>query len=444
MTISSEILLQGQAVRDASLKLANLSTTQKNQALQELANAVRDQASAILEANRLDCEKMLQEASTGKNTEVLYQRLVLNCMKVEQMAQNLEAVSLLADPVGKIQLATRLDEGLDLYRVCCPIGVLLVIFEARPEVVIQISALAIKSGNAVLLKGGKEAFHSNQVLAQLVQQTLQDLSDFPEDSVTLLNHREEVSSWLQMDAFVDLVIPRGGPELVHFIKKNSRIPVLAHADGICHIFLNEDADLSKSLEVIVDSKTNYPSACNALETLLVHQDFNDNSLVQILMKLHEQKVALRVCSRTQERLREISSMVTEAATESDWKAEYGDLILSVKTVYSLEEAISHINHYGSHHTDAILTENAAQAEQFMAQVDAANVFWNASTRFADGFRYGFGAEVGISTSRTHARGPVGLEGLMIYKYKLYGQGQGVQRYAPPGKSYLHQPLPLNY
>ncbi|MGK5093494.1 glutamate-5-semialdehyde dehydrogenase [Deltaproteobacteria bacterium TL4] len=437
--VSDALKKQAEAARNASITLANLSTTQKNEVLKAIASELRLNQTRILDANEQDLVLGQQMVAHSELTASAFKRLVLNKDKIEQMALNMESVANLPDPVGKIQKGVLLDEGLELYQVTTPIGVLMVIFESRPEVVVQISALTIKSGNAVILKGGKEANHSNQVLVEIINSVLARFEYFPANAVNLIQTREEVAQIVQMSEFIDLIIPRGSNSLVRHIQQNSRVPVLAHADGICHVFLDKDADAEKSREIVIDAKLQYPAVCNAMETLLVHREFDSGLLAEILQKLQESGVELRVCDSTRECLVSYPLSLQEAI-EADWATEYTDLILSVKMVDSLGAAIEHINRYGSKHTDAIVTENQNSAEQFMNEVDASSVFWNASTRFADGFRYGFGAEVGISTSKTHARGPVGLDGLVIYKYKLYGQGQGVARYSSKGKTFLHRPM----
>lgn len=437
---SNVLTEQAQVARQAALALATLNTSQKNDVLRATAHCLRKNTNKILEANQKDQVKAQQMVDAGQLSTSAYKRMVLNEKKIEQMALNMESVADLPDPVGAIKRATRLDHGLDLYQVSCPIGVIFVIFESRPEVVVQISALGIKSGNAVILKGGSEAYHSNQVLAEIIREALKTFDFIPQGTVNLLNTRDEVSKLLEVSDCIDLIIPRGGNSLVRHIQANSKAPVMAHADGVCHVYLDESADPEKSLEIVVDAKTQYPAVCNAAETLLVHEYVSDELFGKILLKLQEQQVELRVCEKTRARLNQFPTLKLNQATEEDWETEYTDLILSIKTVSSLEEAVVHINTHGSKHTDAIVTENKTHAEWFLNQVDAANVFWNASTRFADGFRYGFGAEVGVSTNKTHARGPVGLDGLVIYKYKLYGQGQGVVRYESDGKRFLHEPI----
>ena len=437
MTITLRQLAE--QARSASRQLANLSTERKNEVLLAFARKIRENTELILSANQKDLESADRLKSQGELSDSSIQRLKLNAVKIEQMAKNFESVAALPDPVGQVQLATRLDEGLDLHRISCPIGVLLVIFESRPEVVVQISALTLKSGNAVILKGGKEASESNACLFGILDKVLKEFTDLPDGTVNLLQSREAVSEIVQQNDCLDLIIPRGSNALVQHIQQHSRVPVLAHADGICHVYWDQAASLSKAMEIIIDAKTEYPAVCNAMETLLIHEQIPENEIKQLLTNLQEAGVEIRACSAIMKKFSNKLNGIIHAS-EQDWKTEYTDLILSVRLVSSHEEAIGHINHYGSGHTDAIITEDRSIAEKFMDQVDAANVFWNASTRFADGFRYGFGAEVGVSTCKTHARGPVGLDGLVIYKYKLYGSGQGVARYHEGGRQYLHQPL----
>ena len=438
--VSSAIHKQVKQAREAFLVLANLENLHKNNVLHELAQALRENSVEILAENARDMAEAQKMLECGELSASACNRVLLNEEKIEQMAQNCESVAALPDPAGKIIQATRLDEGLDLYRVSCPIGVILVIFESRPDVVIQISALALKSGNAVILKGGKEAQNSNRILAKLIRNTLAKNDTVPENAVSLVESRDEVSQLVKMSSELDLIIPRGSNELVRNIQKNAQVPVLGHADGLCHVYLDQAADEKKSIEVALDAKLDYPAVCNAVETLLVHQKYPVEWLVEILRKMQEAGVELRVCQQTQKRLEKFTELKLKNAVEEDWTTEYIDLIISVKSVKSAEEAVSHINHFGSRHTDTIVTENSELAEWFMNTVDAAGVFWNASTRFADGFRYGFGAEVGVSTGKTHSRGPVGLEGLVIYKYKLYGNGQGVGQYGQGKREFLHEEI----
>jgi glutamate-5-semialdehyde dehydrogenase len=313
-----------------------------------------------------------------------------------------------------------------------------VVFEARPDAATQISALALKSGNAVLLKGGREALRTNRALARLTAEALASLPDFPVAAIQFLEGRDEVDALLALDGLVDLVIPRGSSELVRSIQARTKIPVLGHAEGICHVFVDASATEALALGIVLDAKTDYPAACNAAETLLVHAQAAPRLLLSLLEALARAGVEVRGCARTCEYAPRL-----KRAADSDWDAEYGDLVLAVKIVDNLDAAIAHIHAHGSGHTECIVTEDAAAAERFLLEVDAAGVYHNASTRFADGFRYGFGAEVGISTSRLHARGPVGLEGLLTRKYLLRGHGERVADFSgPAARPYLHQDLPL--
>ena len=343
----------------------------------------------------------------------------------------------LPDPVGNLQIHRELDSALILKRVTCPLGVLGIIFEARPDAAIQISSLAIKSGNGVILKGGKEAIHSCTAIVKAIRQGLAQTKVNPE-VVQLLTTREEIQQLLKLDNYVDLIIPRGSNSFVKFVMEHTNIPVLGHADGICHLYIDAAANLEKAVSIAVDSKTQDPAACNATETLLVHSSIAAEFLPVVAKALQSEKVELRGDTATCEILQDLA---INAATEEDWSTEYTDLILSIKIVDSLQEAIAHINTYGSGHTDAIVTEDSAAAQQFLAQVDAAGVFHNCSTRFSDGFRYGFGAEVGISTSQMPPRGPVGLEGLVTYKYQVTGDGHIAATYSGENpKSFTHKDL----
>jgi glutamate-5-semialdehyde dehydrogenase len=335
--------------------------------------------------------------------------------------------------VGRVLSATELDEGLVLTRVTCPIGVIGVIFESRPDALVQISALCLKSGNAVLLKGGSEAARTNRVLAEIVRGA-SEAAGAPAGWVHLLETRADVAEMLALDDLIDLVVPRGSNAFVRHIMETSRIPVMGHADGICHVYVDAAADADMALDIVEDAKCQYVAVCNAAETVLVHAGVAPEFLPRLRARLDARKVELRGCPRT------VALIGGPAATEVDWGTEYLDYILSVKVVDSLEEAVAHINRYGSGHTDAIVTGDAAAAEAFMGRVDSGNVFWNASTRFADGFRYGLGAEVGVSTSKLHARGPVGLEGLLIYKWKLRGNGHVVAPYADGRRTFRHRAL----
>ena len=341
----------------------------------------------------------------------------------------------MSDPIGRVTLATELDEDLTLYRVTCPIGVIGVIFESRPDALVQISSLCLKSGNAVLLKGGSEAENSNRALFRAIHSSAVE-QGIPAEAMALLESREDVNALLGADGFVDLIVPRGSNDLVRFIQQNTGIPVIGHAEGICHIYVDRDGDLEKAVRIIFDAKVEYPAACNAVETVLVHRDVAASLLPRVAESLQSRGVELRCDERSIQYVAD-----AKPSNVSDWSTEYCDLILSIKVVDSLDEAIQHINLHGSNHTDAIVTEKDAAWERFFAGVSSAGVYLNASTRFADGYRYGFGAEVGISTGKLHPRGPVGLEGLVTYKYKLVGDGHTANMYsASGGRKFTHRKL----
>ncbi|MBE9128424.1 MULTISPECIES: glutamate-5-semialdehyde dehydrogenase [unclassified Coleofasciculus] len=419
-----------QATRQAARQLAVLSTEAKNQAIEAIAQGLEAATADILAANVADC----QGAEADGIAKPLYNRLKLDETKLKAAIEGVRDVGKLSDPVGAMQIHRELDQGLVLKRVSCPLGVLGVIFEARPDAVMQITSLAVKSGNGVILKGGKEATRSCEAIVNAIHKGLSTSAVDPA-GVQLLTTRQETMALLQLDEYVDLIIPRGSNSFVRFVQDNTRIPVLGHADGICHLYIDRAAELDKAVNITVDAKTQYPAVCNAIETLLVHSAIAPSFLPLAVTALKERSVELRGDDAT------CKIVDISAATEEDWSTEYNDLILSIKVVDSLEEAIHHINTYGSGHTDAIVTEDEEIAETFLNQVDAANVFHNCSTRFADGFRYGFGAEVGISTHQLPPRGPVGLEGLVTYKYQMVGQGHIVATYAgKDAKSFTHRDL----
>ncbi|WP_071187729.1 glutamate-5-semialdehyde dehydrogenase [Trichormus sp. NMC-1] len=420
-----------QKTRQAASKLGVLSTEDKNHAIEAIALALESARDDILQANLADCEA----ATTAGIAKPLYKRLQLDEHKLRDAIAGVLDVGKLDDPVGKVQIHREIDTGLILKRITCPLGVLGIIFEARPEAAIQIVSLAIKSGNGVILKGGKEALRSCEAIVKAIKQGLSHTTVNP-DAVQLLTTREEILELLQLDKYVDLIIPRGSNSFVRFVQENTRIPVLGHADGICHLYVDKMADIAKAINITVDAKTQYPSGCNAIETLLVHSSIAAEFLPNVAAALQTENVELRGDERTLQILDNIA-----AATETDWKTEYSDLILSIKIVDSLEEAITHISEYGSRHTEAIITEDITTAETFQALVNAAGVYHNCSTRFADGFRYGFGAEVGISTQQMPPRGPVGLEGLITYKYQMTGDGHIVSSYTGANaKSFTHRDL----
>jgi len=416
--------------RDASIQMAGLSDALKNEALARIAQALLSQEQAITQANQED----LAQAEKDNISPTLIKRLKFAGDKLRTVIDGIESLKNLPDPVGVTQLSRELDDGLELYQVSCPIGVLGIVFESRPDALVQISTLALKSGNAVLLKGGSEAARTNQILAQIISQATEQ-AGIPRGWLSLLQTREDVKAMLALDDYIDLLIPRGSNAFVKYIMDNTRIAVLGHADGICHVYIDGSAQMDMALKVAFDSKCQYAAVCNAMETLLVDKSIAAQFLPQIKKLYDEQSVELRGDEQTR------ALIDCGPATEGDWRTEYNDLILSVKVVDGLEEAIEHINTFGSHHTDAIVTEDRAAAARFMELVDSANVFWNCSTRFSDGFRYGLGAEVGISTNKIHARGPVGLEGLVIYKWKLIGRGQTVAEYSSTyAKKFTHRRL----
>lgn len=415
---------QAQRTRLAAQGLATQTAVAKNQALEAIAQSLEAASPEIIAANAKDCEL----AQASGLASALYARLKLDGGKLESAIAGVRSVATLADPVGEVQIHRELDQGLILKRVSCPLGVLGIIFEARPDAVMQISALAIKSGNGVLLKGGQEALNTCQALVKAIQAGLAQTPIDPA-AVALLTSREETMELLKLDRHVDLIIPRGSNSFVQFVQDNTRIPVLGHAEGICHLYIDRAADLAKVIPIVVDSKTQYPAACNAIETLLVHQDIAATVLPEVTQALIAKGVVLRGDASTQANSWCAAFAAVEPATEEDWATEYSDLVLSIRVVADLEGAIAHINTYGSGHTEAIVTEDAQAAQRFMNDVDAAGVFQNCSTRFADGFRYGLGAEVGISTQQMPPRGPVGLEGLVTYKYRLQGDGHIVETYS---------------
>ncbi len=403
----------------ASLNIADLNTEIKNSALNKIAEAFEINKDEIFAANKKDLNEAEILVQNGEITKATFNRLKLDENKMRDMIQGVRDIANLAEPIGRVLFKRELDENLILTKVSCPIGVLGIIFEARPDVISQIASLAIKSSNVVILKGGKESKNTNRKILEIINSALVEIPEFPKNVVQQVFNREDVAEMLKCDEYINLIIPRGGNNLVKYIKENTKIPVLGHANGICHIFVDETADINMASKVVVDAKTQYPSACNAVETLLIHENFKKADELLASLQLSEIKLV---------------------PDPESWDIEYGDKILSYKFVKSVDESIEHINTYGSGHTDCIITKDLSNAERFMNNVDSAGVYFNASTRFADGFRYGFGAEVGISTNKTHARGPVGLEGLTIYKYKLVGDGHVVDDYAKGIKTFRHKDL----
>lgn len=415
-----------QSVRQDQRVFAGCDAEKRSAALRALAEILLNRKDDIVLANEQDIDAAHQ---AGLDAPLL-SRLRLSESKIAVLCEGLRALANRPDPVGQIEKKTRLDDNLVLTRVSSPIGVLLIIFESRPDAVIQIGALALRSGNAVIMKGGREASRTNAVLVSCIQQALVT-NGLPEQVVVGVEDRASVSALLELDGDIDLVIPRGSGAMVRHIQESTRIPVLGHADGICALYLDKDADPQMAAQLAVDGKCDYPSACNATETLLVHQDFLPH-LQPVGLALQSAGVQLRADEASRPFLAD-----SEPASESDGQTEYGDLILAVRTVTDMAEAIDYIHAHGSGHTDAIVTDNASAAEYFLRVVDSASVFHNASTRFADGFRYGLGAEVGISTGRIHARGPVGVEGLMTTRWLLRGVGQGAGEYGPGKRTFQH-------
>jgi len=403
----------------AKIKLMGLDGAIKNKALTAVGENIEKNKDKIYEANKKDLDLAKSLVESGKITNAVYGRLKLDENKMRDMIKGVYDVIKLDDPVNKTLFTRELDEGLILKKVSCPIGVLGIIFEARPDVITQISSLAIKSGNAVVLKGGSEANNTNTTIFNIIKEALDTVEGFPKNAVNLVYSHDDINCMLKMEGYIDLIIPRGSNKLVKYIQENTKIPVLGHASGICHIFTDKSADFDMVKNICIDAKVQYPTACNSVETLLIHKDF---------AYLNELKSALK------------GAGIDIIENPEKYGVEYSDTILNIKIVNSLNEAIDHINTYGSHHTDCIITNDDERAKIFMNNVDSSGVFKNVSTRFSDGFRYGFGAEVGISTNKTHARGPVGLEGLCIYKYELEGKGQIVGDYVKGIKTLKHKDI----
>ena len=423
------------AARQASFQLAAADAAVRNNALLAVADALLARKDAIFAANRAD----LAAAQEAGIAAPVLKRLKFDDGKLSDVVAGLRALAAMEDPIGHEQLRTELADGLTLSRISCPIGVVGVIFESRPDALVQIAALCLKSGNAVLLKGGREALCTNEALYEALREASED-AGAPSGWAGLLTTRENVADMLKMDDLIDLIIPRGSNAFVRYIMDNSRIPVLGHSDGVCHVYVDAACrDEKMAARVVVDAKTQYPAACNAVETLLVHRDALGHILPAVAKALDAAKVRIRADEAAQAVITG-AGVPCETADESDWTAEYLDHVIAIKTVDSLAEAIAHINRCGSHHTDCILTEDEAAASRFFALVDSAGVYHNCSTRFADGFRYGFGAEVGISTGKIHARGPMGLEGLCSYKYILRGHGDIVADFAGRKRSFTHKKI----
>ncbi len=424
-----DIELIARKAKQASLSLGAMSSEQKNRALAVVAQALEASAKDIFAANALD----LSDAQAQGLASPLVKRLRFDRSKLDEVLAGIQSLIQLPDPVGRLLAQRELSEGLVLRQLSCPLGLIGMIFESRPDALVQIASLCLKSGNAVLLKGGREAMRTNAALAACIAKASQT-ANCPEGWIANLESREEVQAMLKLEGIVDLIIPRGSNEFVKYIMANSAIPVMGHADGLCHVYIDQAADIDMAVRVCVDSKTQYVAVCNAAETFLVHAGIAAALLPKLNRALLEKNVLVKGCPRTQ------AIIDCQAARDEDWDAEYLDYIVSIKILDDIEEAIDHINAHGSHHTDAIVTRDAAAAGRFQAMVDSACVFHNASTRFADGFKFGLGAEVGISTSKLHARGPVGLEGLVIYKWLLDGSGDIVADFASGSRGFSFKEL----
>lgn len=417
--------------KESTYKLQSLNTEIKNYALSEIAKNIEKRKNEIFEANNKDLENAKELLNNKKISLSMFNRLKLDDNKMIDIISGIKDVIKLEEPINKILTETELDDNLILKKVSCPIGLIAVIFEARPDVISQISSLCIKSSNVVILKGGSEGENTNKIIFEIINQVLSDIKEFPKNSVNLVFSREDIKNILSMDKYIDLIIPRGSNDLVQYIKANTNIPVLGHADGICHLYIDESANIENALKICLDSKAQYPSACNSVETILINKNIANEFLKKLYSLFKENEIKINGDE-------EVKKILSDIGIVKDWHKEYGDKEVSLKIVDNVEEAYKHINKYSSHHTDSIISENKENIEKFMTFVDSANVYSNVSTRFSDGFRYGFGAEVGISTNKTHARGPVGLEGLTIYKYKLFGNYQIVDDYVSHKSSFKHK------
>ena len=417
--------------KSAFYTVSTLPIDVRNRALETLARRIEQDQDLWLDENQKD-----RDASAGKLADSLFARLKLDKPKIRQVVQGVRDIAALPDPIGRVLSQTKLDDGLILDKVTVPLGVIAMVFESRPDVLPQIVSLALKSGNAVVLKGGRETLLSNHAFMKILKKVEEEIDELPAGWAQLIDTREDFHELLRYPEFVDLVIPRGSNQLVQMIMDSTQIPVLGHAEGLCHVYVHQRADIEKAVRVVADSKAQYTAICNATETLLVDEKIAVDFLPAFDKEARARSIRIIGCSKTREVLSDALP-----ATDEDWTTEYLDLRLAVRVVDGLDEAVRHINKYGSHHTDTIITEDATAREAFLARVDSATVMSNASTRFADGFRFGLGAEVGISTLKTHARGPVGLEGLTIYKYVVRGEGQIVDDYVGENaRPFLHEKL----
>ena len=424
---------QAAEVKKAQVFLGAISLETRNRALESISKLLNKHKNDIIQANKQDIAKAEEE----KLSAPLLKRLKFEENKIGEVCSGIDSLIGLSDPVGRTVLARELDKNLELFQVSCPIGVIGMIFESRPDALVQIATLCLKSGNGVILKGGSEAAGTNRILTKLIAEATES-AGIPSGWIQLAETRQDVSEMLKMEDSIDLLIPRGSNSFVKYIMNNTSIPVMGHADGICHLFVDTDADIQMAVELTDDSKTQYVAVCNALETLLVDKSVAEEFLPLMKERMESKNVEIRGCDISRKYID------VKPAKDEDWSTEYLDYILSVKVVDSLDSAIEHINKYGSGHTDVIVSSNSGKAEKFMNLVDSADVFWNCSTRFSDGFRYGLGAEVGVSTNKIHARGPVGLEGLVIYKWRLRGDGQKVADYASGRSNFTHKILDKEY
>ncbi len=430
----ASIMEMAASMKADSAFMAASSVDMRNEALESISKALKDNKDLIFAEN----DKDMAAAAKNGIAEAVVKRLKFDEHKLNDVCEGLSMLKSLADPLGRITLDRDLDEGLNLKRITCPIGVIGVIFEARPDALVQIASLCIKSGNCALLKGGKETLNTNRILFRLIHESVVKVG-LPENCLNQAESHAEIDELLQCDKYVDLLIPRGSNAFVRHIMDNTKIPVMGHADGICHIYVDAEADEEVAIPIIVDAKTQYTAACNAVETLLVNRSISGTFLPKLAKALSKEGVKIRGTKEVTDIIAGIDvSSGVETIGDDGFDTEYLSLTVGVKLVDDVDEAITHINLHGSHHTDSIITKNKSTAEHFMQMVDSAGVYHNCSTRFSDGFRYGFGAEVGISTGKIHARGPVGLDGLTTYKYKLYGCGQTVGEYSRGEKSFHHE------
>jgi glutamate-5-semialdehyde dehydrogenase len=423
--------------RVAALTLATLADDVRRAALYSAADLLVQRRAEILDANAQDLSAARQAVESGHMTRSMFARLKTSEDGIGEMAARVRDVAGFADPLNRLLSKTQLDDGLTLHKTTCPLGVVAIVFESRPDVIPQVASLTLRSGNAVIFKGGSEATRTNETLVSVWREALMCHPQIPVDTVNLLHTRGDVAELLALHEEIDLIIPRGSRQFVRYIADNTRIPVLGHGEGICHVYVDRAANLEKALNISFDSKVQYPAACNAMETLLVHEKIAPEFLPPMIQRFVNAGVEIRGCVRTAAFAKKGTVKI---ATEEDWATEYSDMVLAVRVVSNAEEAIEHIRKFASGHTESIVTEDQELATHFMDSIDAAGVFHNASTRFADGFRYGLGAELGISTGKLHGRGPVGLEGLTTYKYRLFGDGHIVESYANGERVFKHRAL----